>query len=58
MSFLKLADKTESIEAVVFPRLFKEQSGTILAGACVLIKGNVSSRNGEVSLALENVKAL
>ena len=58
MSFLKLADKTDAIEAVAFPRLFREQSGAILPGTCVLIKGNVSHRNGEVSLALENLKAL
>jgi DNA polymerase-3 subunit alpha len=58
MSFLKLADKTSSLEAVVFPRLYKEHAGSILAGSCVLIKGNVSNRNGAVSLALDNLKAL
>ncbi len=58
MAFIKLVDKTGEIEAVVFPRLYKEHGALFAPGACVLIKGNVTNRNGEISLALENVKAL
>ncbi len=58
MAFLKLEDKTGSIEAVAFPRLFKEHAKLLSAGNCMLIKAKVSSRNGEISLALENVKPL
>ncbi len=58
MAFIKLEDKTDSMEAVIFPRLYKEHAATITAGACILIKANVSNRNGELSLAIENVKPL
>jgi DNA polymerase-3 subunit alpha len=58
MAFLKLEDKTGSFEAVIFPKLHKEHGALIHTGSCVLIKGTVSNRNGELSLALENIKAL
>jgi hypothetical protein len=43
---------------VLFPKLYKEHSGALVSGACLLVKANVSNRNGELSLALENMKAL
>ena len=58
MVFLTVEDMTASIEAVVFPKLFKEHSHAILPGACLLIKGKISIRNGEPSLAIENLKPL
>lgn len=58
MAFLKLEDKTGSLEAVIFPKLHKEHTALIAPGTCVLIKATVSNRNGELSLALENIKAL
>lgn len=58
MAFIKLEDKTGGIEAVIFPKLYKEHAALIAPGACLLVKGTVSNRNGEISLALENMKAL
>jgi DNA polymerase-3 subunit alpha len=58
MAFVAFQDMTDSIEAVIFPKLFKEHQQTIASGACVLIKGRVSVRNGETTLAVENLKAL
>lgn len=58
MAFLKVEDKTGSIEAVAFPKLFKEHSSLLGAGTSALIKAVVSKRNGEISLALENIKPL
>ncbi len=58
MAFVKFEDKTDSIEAVIFPKLFKEHGLKVEPGACLLIKGTVSDRNGEISLALENLKTL
>ncbi|MDO8624092.1 MAG: DNA polymerase III subunit alpha [bacterium] len=58
MAFIKLADKTGEIEAVAFPRLYKEHAALLTPGVCLLIKANVTNRNGEISLALENVKVL
>ena len=58
MAFLTVEDRSESIEAVVFPKLFKEHAGIIAPGACLLVKGKVSVRNGEPSLAIEELKPL
>ncbi|MDE1965880.1 MAG: hypothetical protein KGI41_01385, partial [Patescibacteria group bacterium] len=58
MAFLKLEDKRASIEAVAFPKLFKKHAALLAPGACILAKAKVANRNGELSLALEDVKAL
>jgi DNA polymerase III subunit alpha len=58
MAFVTVEDTSGSIEAVVFPKLFKEHAGAIVPGACILVKGKVSVRNGETSLALEELKPL
>ncbi len=58
MAFIKIEDKTDSLEAVVFPRLYKEHANAIMSGACLLVKGKVSVRNGEPSLAIEDLKLL
>ena len=58
MAFVKLADKTGDIEAEDFTKLYKEHSLRFSPGACLLVKGSVSKRNGEISLALENAKVL
>jgi DNA polymerase-3 subunit alpha len=58
MAFVRFEDKTESIEAVIFPKLYKEHPMLVTAGTCLLIKGKVSTRNGEVSFAVDNLKSL
>ncbi|MDO8566965.1 MAG: DNA polymerase III subunit alpha [bacterium] len=58
MAFITVEDTTDSIEAVIFPRLLKEHANTIVPGACLLAKGKVSIRNGEVTLAIEELKPL
>lgn len=58
MAFVTVEDTTGSIEAVVFPKLFKEHAKAIAPGACLLIKSKVSVRNGETSLAVEELKPL
>jgi DNA polymerase-3 subunit alpha len=58
MLFLTVEDMTDSIEAVVFPRLLKEHASAIVSGACFLAKAKVSIRNGEVTLASEELKVL
>ncbi|MFI5260705.1 MAG: DNA polymerase III subunit alpha [Candidatus Paceibacteria bacterium] len=58
MAFITLGDKTDSIEAVVFPKLFKEHALVIEPGVCLLIKGKVTVRNGEPSIAIEELKPL
>ncbi len=58
MAFLTVEDMSDSMEAVVFPKLLKEHANAIVAGACLLAKGKVSIRNGEVSLAIEEIRPL
>jgi len=58
MAFITVEDATDSIEAVVFPKLFRQHAGAIIPGACLLVKGKVSVRNGELSLAIEELKPL
>jgi DNA polymerase-3 subunit alpha len=58
MAFIRIEDKTGTIESVMFPKLYKEHAGLLSPGTCVLVKGTVSNRNNELSLALENMKAL
>jgi len=58
MSFITVGDTTDSIEAVVFPKLLREHAAILTPGTCLLIKGKVSVRNGEPSLAIEELKPL
>jgi DNA polymerase-3 subunit alpha len=58
MAFLTVEDMTDSIEAVAFPKLLKEHAAALVSGACFLAKAKVSIRNGEPSLAIEELKLL
>ncbi|MDB5225781.1 MAG: polymerase subunit alpha, polymerase subunit alpha protein [Candidatus Adlerbacteria bacterium] len=58
MAFLKLADFSGSVEAVVFPKSFVEYKAILRPEACIAIKGRVSNRNGEFSIVTEALKAL
>ncbi len=58
MAFVRLEDKTESVEAVIFPNLFAEHSTALTAGGCVLAKGKISKRNGEISIVIDDLKVL
>ncbi len=58
MLFVTLQDTTESIESVIFPKLLKEHAQAIVPGVCLLVKGKISIRNGEATLAVEDLKVL
>ena len=58
MAFLTVEDMTDSIEAVVFPKLFKMHASALVSGTCLLAKGKVAIRSGELSLALDDLKVL
>lgn len=58
MAFIKLADFSGSVEAVVFPKSFVEYKSILRPDACIAIKGRVSNRNGEFSVVTEALKAL
>jgi DNA polymerase-3 subunit alpha len=58
MAFLKIADLTDSIEAVAFPSLFKESIDLLVPEKCIALSGKVSNRNGEKSIIIEAVKEI
>jgi DNA polymerase-3 subunit alpha len=58
MAFLKIADLTDSIEAVVFPSIFKETVDIFVPEKCIAFSGKVSNRNGEKSIIIEAVKEI
>ncbi len=58
MAFVKFEDKSGAIEGVVFPKLYKDHAASLESGKCVLVKAAISTRNGEISLTVDNLKAL
>jgi DNA polymerase-3 subunit alpha len=58
MAFLRIADFGGFIEAVAFPKLFKDFEASLAQDKCVFITGKVSLRNGEKSVIIEKVKEL
>ncbi len=58
MAFITIADYGSTIETVAFPRVLKEYGGLLATGNCVIIKGRISQRNGEISFVAEAVKPL
>lgn len=58
MAFIKLADFSGAVEAVVFPKSYAEYKNILRPEACIAIKGRISNRNGEFSIVTEALKAL
>ena len=58
MAFLKIADLTDSIEAVVFPSIFKESMDILVPEKCIVLSGKVSLRNGEKSIIIDGLKEI
>jgi DNA polymerase-3 subunit alpha len=58
MAFLKIADLSDDIEAVIFPKAYQQYSQLLHPEQCVVIKGTISNRNGEVSLQCQAMKDL
>ena len=58
MAFAKIADFTDLIEVVLFPRTYAECKAIAIPEACVAIRGTISKRNDELSLIGEAIKPL
>ena len=58
MAFIKIADMSGSIEAVVFPKSYAEHKDIIHLESCIALTGKLNSRNGELSLVADALKAL
>lgn len=58
MAFLTLSDFTDNIEAVVFSKLFETMKDILIKDNIIALKGKVTLRNGEKSIAIETVKKI
>ena len=58
MAFVRLSDFSGSIEVVVFPKILEEYKDLLEVDKCVLMKGRISKRNGDISFIVEKVKKL
>lgn len=56
MAFVILADQKDQIEMVVFPKTYTELRSILVIGACIAIKGKLSIRNDEPSIAVDKAK--
>ncbi len=58
MAFVVLSDYTDSIELVAFPETYRGHQTLLTPGTCIAVKGRLSIRNEEPTIALERVRAL
>ncbi len=58
MAFIILSDKKSEIEMVAFPRTYTELKDVLVVGSCIAVKGRLSIRNDEPTIALEKAKFL
>ncbi|MDO8510286.1 MAG: DNA polymerase III subunit alpha [bacterium] len=58
MAFTRIADFSDAIEVVMFPRVLTEFKSLVLLEKCIAVKGRLSHRNGATSLIAEKVKSL
>ncbi len=58
MAFVMLADTKDEIEMVAFPRTYLELKDLFVPGTCIAVKGKLSIRNDEPSIALDKAKRL
>lgn len=58
MAFVGLSNHTDSIEMVAFPETYRTYYNFLQPGSCIAVKGRLSIRNDEPTIALEKVKAL
>ena len=58
MAFVRLSDFSDTLEVVVFPKIFKEFNEYLETEKCLLLKGRISKRQGETSLLVEKIKEL
>ena len=56
MAFVKISDFTDSMEMVIFSDTYEKYKDILLVEKCLATKGNVSHRNGEVSLIAKAFK--
>ena len=58
MVFLKVADLSDSIEAVAFPKIFEQFQDILIPESCIVIQGTFPTRNGGKSILIDKVRLM
>jgi DNA polymerase-3 subunit alpha len=58
MALVKLRDYSGTIEVAIFPETYKRQKEIITLDSPMIIKGKVSTRNGEKTMIIDEIKKL
>jgi DNA polymerase III subunit alpha len=58
MAFVKISDKSGSMETVMFPKIYEEYGEIVNNAVCVVIAGTFSKRNDESSVLIDKMKSL
>lgn len=58
MAFLRLSDFTGSIDAVAFNKIYEANKDIFVVDNVIALKGKVTERNGEKSIAIDTVKKI
>lgn len=58
MAFVRVSDFSDTIETVVFPKVYENYKNILVEDNCVALKGKISKRNDEVSLLIDSIKKL
>lgn len=58
MAFIKIADLSGSLEAVLFPKNYAAFKSIIKPDSYVALKGRLNNRNGELSMVAEKMKVM
>jgi DNA polymerase-3 subunit alpha len=58
MAFIKLSDFSGSIDAVAFARTYEANKDLLVVDNVVAVKGKVTERNGEKSIAIDVIKKI
>lgn len=58
MAFVILSDKKSEIEMVAFPKTYVELKDVLTVGNCIAVKGKLTIRNDEPSIAVDKAKLL
>ncbi len=58
MAFVRISDYSDSLEVVMFPEVFDTYKERLVTDKCVLIKGKVTTRDGEKSFMADALKFL
>lgn len=58
MLFVKLEDATNSVELLVFPRLYKENPDVWIPGRAIIVEGNVSEKDQETKFLVNRLGLL